>query len=71
MQFDIKIYFANFINGILISISAAPAYDEDELDDPFTAEGDNLQLCLEPLAVAYYFLTVCNVASISHKDFES
>jgi len=44
------------MNGILFFISAAPAYDEEDLDDPFTAEGDNFQPCFEYLTITYYFM---------------
>jgi len=46
------------MSGILSFILAAPAYDEEELDDPFTAEGDNFQPCFEYFTITYYFMTV-------------
>ena len=60
LHFDTKVYFSkldDFKSGIFF-ILAAPAYDEEELDDPFTAEGDNFQPCLEYFTITYHFLPV-------------
>ena len=56
LYYDIIIHcdhLDDIMSGILIYISAAPANDEDELDDPYTAEGDNSQPCFEYLAITH------------------